>query len=157
MHTDTAPLTSPLPPLAPEIAALLTGPRTGRRMDVSELPSDYLTTCLPTARPVHHLANGKRSTRWQAVIFKQSGAHEHPRFLWSSHDLYEDRDEALEVAALKADRFAVADYLDTQGKVSLPLRSPADAARNGGEGVPEQPDLAHHVAEQQHHSLPPTG
>jgi hypothetical protein len=122
MHTETAStVTSALPPLAPDIAAMLNSPRAGRRMDVSELPADYLTTCLPTSRPVLQIVNGKtQNPRWQAVVFTQRGAHEHPRLLWSSHDLYADRDEALEVAALKADRFAVADYLDSQRITSLP-------------------------------------
>lgn len=120
MATNTT-IPSPLPPLAPEIAQLLTAPQPKcRRMDASELPADFLTPCLPTARPLHFIANGKRTVRWQAVVLIQRGAHEHPRLLWSSHDHYESRDEALEVAGLKADRFAVADYLESQGKTSLP-------------------------------------
>lgn len=108
-------------PLAPEIARMLTAPRPkSRRMDVSELPADFLTPCLPTARPLHFIANGKRTTEWQAVVFIQRGAHEHPQLLWSSRESYPDRDEALEVACLKSDRFAVADYLESQGQASLP-------------------------------------
>ena len=45
------------------------------------------------------------------------------RFGWSSSDLYTDRDEALEVACLTADRFNVSEYLSEQNLISLPVNS----------------------------------
>lgn len=95
--------------------------RPARRMHHHELPDDFLSAVLPTARPVRVVKNGKESKRWQAVCLMQGAASNPVVFIWSSSDLYESRDEAQEVAVLTAERFEVADYLDSQGADSLPV------------------------------------
>lgn len=108
--TDTMP---------PEVAQLLNAPR-AKRMDASELPADWLTPCMPTAVATLATINGKSVRRWQPMVLISRGAHDYARPLWYARELYADRDEALEVASLKADRLAVADYLESQGNASLP-------------------------------------
>jgi hypothetical protein len=102
-----------------------------RRMHHHELPADFMSSVLPTARPVLNVVNGKTSRRWQAVTFNQGPASNPITLLWASSDLYETRDEALEVAVLHAERSEVAAYLGRQGIISIPLDAP-----NGGVVLP---------------------
>jgi hypothetical protein len=95
-----------------------------RRMHHHELPDDFLSSVLPTARPIRCPVKGKESKKWQAVTFHQGPASNSITLLWSSRELYETRDEALEVAVLKAERSEVADYLHQQGIVSIPIDAP---------------------------------
>lgn len=86
-----------------------------RCMDASALPREWSGSSLPSAR--------KSGRKWQAVVFFQRDASDKLRFGWSSSDLYADRDEALEVACLTADRFNVAEYLNEQNLFSLPVNT----------------------------------
>lgn len=129
MDTTISP---PLPPLAEDIVALLKGApavdaaRLGkvRRLDVNEIPDHARLSLMPTAQPT--IRDGKMVYVATVLRWGQGADQGHAVLLWSDMETrYRDRDEALEAASLRADRFAVAEYLATQGALSLP---PKDSA-----------------------------
>ncbi len=91
---------------------------TAVRMNVDEIPLAYRAKFMPTAQP--SVRDGKL-VHFATVFRWGEGAQAGTAvLLWSDiHTVYRDRDEALEVAALAADRLATADFCGSRGQVLI--------------------------------------
>lgn len=91
------------------------------RMDISALPADaqhHRNGLLPTVQPL--VSGGK--VLWVPTVINQRDTTTRGSILWSDRErASDDRDEAFALACYSCDRFVVAEYLQSQGKTSLPL------------------------------------